>query len=59
MPAALANLPERQRVVVMLLHSFEWTMSEVAELLGVSKSTVQNHAERAMARLRRKLGVPE
>ena len=54
---SLSRLPERQRTVVVLLHCFEWSMSEVAALLGVSKSTVQNHAERGMARLRRRLGV--
>lgn len=54
---ALARLPERQRLVVMLLHCFEWTMAEVAEFLGVGKSTVQSHAERGMARLRRSMGV--
>lgn len=54
---AMRALPERQRVTVMLLHCFEWTMEEVADLLGVKKTTVQNHAERAMARLRETLGV--
>ncbi len=57
LPAALAALPDQQRVVVVLLHCFEWTMSEVAELLDVSKSTVQSHAERGLARLRSRLGV--
>lgn len=57
LPDAIASLPDRQRVVVMLLHCFEWTMSEVAELLGVSKSTVQSYEERGMGRLRRRLGV--
>jgi RNA polymerase sigma-70 factor (ECF subfamily) len=57
LPAALAALPEQQRVVVMLLHSFQWTMSEVAELLQVSKSTVQTHSERGMTQLRDRMGV--
>lgn len=57
LPGALARLPERQRVVVWLLHSAQWSMSEVADLLGISKSSVQRHAERGMARLRRMLGV--
>jgi RNA polymerase sigma factor (sigma-70 family) len=57
LPTALRSLPEQQRVVVMLLHCFEWTTSEIAELLGVSKSTVQSYAERGMARLRAKMGV--
>lgn len=59
LPAALADLPERQRVVVWLLHSADWSMSEVAGLLGISKSSVQRHAERGMAKLRRTMGVAE
>lgn len=57
LPGALEKLAEQQRVVVMLLYCFEWTMSEVAELLDVTKSTVQSHAERGMTRLRNRLGV--
>jgi RNA polymerase sigma factor (sigma-70 family) len=57
LPAALSRLSEKQRVVVILIHCFEWTQAEVAELLGVSKSTVQNHLERGLAKLRHKLGV--
>ena len=57
LPAALATLPERQRVVVMLLHCFDWTMSEVAEFLDLSKSSIQTHAERGLAALRREMGV--
>lgn len=57
LPAALAALPDQQRIVVVLLHCFEWTMGEVAELLDVSKSTVQSHAERGIARLRSQMGV--
>ena len=54
---ALARLPKRQRVVVSLVHGYGWSMAEVAELLGVGKSTVQSYDERAMKRLRRRLGV--
>ncbi len=54
---AVADLPERQRTVVLLLHGYDWTQSEVAEMLDISKASVQRHGERAMARLRRKLGV--
>ncbi len=57
LPAAMAHLSERQRVAVMLVHGLEWTLGEVAELLGVSKSTVQTQAERGMAKLRRRIGV--
>lgn len=54
---ALDGLSERQRVVVSLLHAWDWSMSEVAELLGVSKSTVQSYEARAMRKLERALGV--
>jgi len=57
LPDAIAALPERQRVVVWLLHSEEWTMSGVAELLGIMRASVQKHAERGMQTLRRELGV--
>jgi RNA polymerase sigma factor (sigma-70 family) len=56
LPAALAELSERQRTVVLLIHSFQWTQSEVADLLGLSKTTVQNHLERGMGALRREIG---
>jgi RNA polymerase sigma-70 factor (ECF subfamily) len=56
---ALASLPERQRVTVVLIHVEGWTLREVSELLGISIPTVQKHAERGMAGLRRtlKLGL--
>ena len=54
---ALAQLPERQRLVVMLLQCFQWSMSEVAELLDMSKSTVHTHSRRGLERLRKHLGV--
>lgn len=57
LPSALASLPEKERTVVLLLHGYGWHMSEVADTLGVSKSTVQTHAERGMRKLRHKLGV--
>jgi RNA polymerase sigma factor (sigma-70 family) len=57
LPSALDGLPDRQREVVVLLHCYQWTMSEVADLLDISKSTVQNHAERGLASLRLSMGV--
>lgn len=54
---AWSSLSERQRVVVGLIHGFDWTHSEVAALLGVSKGTVQTYEERALKKLRRDLGV--
>ena len=49
---ALARLTEPQRVTVVLVHGFEWTLREVAELTGVAVSTVQTHLERGMRTLR-------
>lgn len=43
----------------MLVHGLEWTLGEVAELLGVTKSTVQTQAERGMAKLRKRIGVDD
>lgn len=57
LPAALAHLSESQRVAVILLYGFEWTHAEVASMLGVAKTTVQTHAERGLAHLRKELGV--
>jgi RNA polymerase sigma factor (sigma-70 family) len=57
LPAALRSLPDRQRLVVVLVHGFGWHASEVAELIGVKPTTVQNHLERGLRRLRKSLGV--
>jgi DNA-directed RNA polymerase specialized sigma24 family protein len=57
LPAAIARLSEKQRIVVMLVYCNEWSFSEVAELLGTKKATVQKHAERGLSRLRKNLGV--
>lgn len=54
---ALAGLSEHQRIVIALVHGFEWSLREVAELLDISKSTVRTHEQRAMRSLRRQLGV--
>jgi len=56
LPGALSGLSEKQRVVVVLVHGFGWTQAEVAELLGVSRSSVRNHLERALVALRRSIG---
>jgi DNA-directed RNA polymerase specialized sigma24 family protein len=44
-------------VVVTLVHGFGLTHREVGELLEVSPSTVQNHLERGLDKLRRLLEV--
>ncbi len=57
LPSILADLPERQRVAVVLVHGLEWTQQEVADLIGVSRTTVERHLERGMRKLRAGLEV--
>jgi len=57
LPAALASLSPTQRTCTMLVHTYGYSLSEVAALLDVSKGSVQRHLDRSMRRLRSKLGV--
>ena len=57
LPAALAALPDAQRVSVWLAHGCAWTHAEIGEALGIAPSTVATHVARAMTRLRAELGV--
>jgi len=57
LPAALIALSEQQRQAVLLVHAHGWTLSEAAEVLGVSKNTVRIHVERGVTKLRAALGV--
>jgi DNA-directed RNA polymerase specialized sigma24 family protein len=54
---ALARLRPDQRTAVTLVKSFGYTHLEVAELLGVSASAVNNLVHRAVVRLRTILEV--
>jgi DNA-directed RNA polymerase specialized sigma24 family protein len=54
---ALRQLSERQRVAVVLVHGYAWTLAEVAELLELKVPTVQTHLERGLSRLRSLLEV--
>lgn len=56
--SALASLSPHQRMAVVLVHGYGWTLVEVADLLGVKVTTVQNHLDRGLARLRSVLEVP-
>ena len=59
LPGALMQLSQRQRTVVLLTHGYAWTQHEIADLLGISRSAVRNHLERAMTALRDELGGVE
>ena len=54
---ALAQLDAEQRTAVVLVHCFQWTYAEVAELLEVPHHTIRNHLHRGLNRLRSLLGV--
>ena len=43
---ALRALTLRQRTTVLLVHGYGWQLHEVAELLGLKVTTVQNHVDR-------------
>lgn len=57
LPGALASLSERQRLAVVLVHGFGYTLREVADLTGIKVTTVQNHLERGLRGLRDRLGA--
>ena len=48
---ALAQLPARQRAVLVLRHWADLPVAEVADILGCSEGTVTSTASRAAARL--------
>jgi RNA polymerase sigma factor (sigma-70 family) len=59
LPAALASLPERQRVALFLMAGLGWTAREVGEVLGIAPTSVHNHYQRGLARLRETIGEVE
>ena len=57
--SALAALTDKQRIAVVLIHGYQWTMREVADLIGVRISTVQSHLERGLRNLRAAMEVSD
>lgn len=57
LPKALRALTANQRQAVVLVHGYGYTHAEVAELLGLSRSSVQNHVERGLSKLRSEFEV--
>ena len=57
LPAALARLSARQRLAVVLVYGYGWTHREVAELTGLSTSSIQVHVTRGLSKLRGFMGA--
>ena len=52
---ALGELSDRQRTAVVLVHAFDWSIGDVAALMGTKQTTVQSHLQRGLAGLRQML----
>ena len=59
LPSAMRQLSPRQRTAVFLVHGCQWSQEEVADLMGISASSVRNHLRRGMAHLRHLIGDTE
>ena len=55
----IRTLPARQRAVLVLRFYEDMTEAQAAEVLGVSVGTVKAQASRALASLRKRLGVQQ
>jgi RNA polymerase sigma-70 factor (sigma-E family) len=55
---ALADLPLRQRQVIVLRFFEDQSVEQAAHLLGVTTGTIKSNTSRAMTRLRELLGDP-
>ena len=55
---ALRELSEMQRIAVYLVEGCGWRLTDAAELLDISVSTLRNHLARGMDRLRARLDPP-
>lgn len=54
---ALERLTEPQRISIILVHALGWPLTDAAEVLNVSVSTVRTHIHRALTKLRTSLKV--
>jgi RNA polymerase sigma-70 factor (sigma-E family) len=56
---ALAELPTRQREVLVLRYYLDLSEADIATTLGISRGAVKSHASRAAATLRERLSLKE
>lgn len=54
---ALAQLPPRQRAIVVLRYYEDLSEAQIAEVLGISTGTVKSQAHHAVRNLRTHLGI--
>ena len=59
LPGALASLGDQQRTAVVMVHCFQFTYAEVAELMDCPLHTVTNLVHRGLKQLRTDLGVTQ
>lgn len=57
LPEAVEHLPTKQRTAVMLVKAHGYTYDEAAEVMGIGRTSVQKHVERALQKLRKALEV--
>ena len=57
LPQAIAGLTEKQRVALLVVHGYGWTVAEVGELLGISSGSAQQHAARGLQKARARMEV--
>ena len=53
----LLALPKTQRTAIWLAHGCGWGHADIADVMGLSTSTVSTHIGRGLDRLRNDLGV--
>ena len=53
----MAGLSLRQRTAVVLVHGYDYSLTEAAEVMGCRVRTLRNHLDRGLTKLRRTLGV--
>ena len=56
---AIANLPEKEKVVIALYYYEDLTLREIGEVLGVTESRASQLRTKAMLRLKARLGAAE
>lgn len=57
--ALVAVLSDSEREAVLLVHAFNYTVREAADILGLSPSTIHENANRALERLRIQVSTKE